>query len=202
MLRPAITVPALIVACLIACASDRPALAQGFAEDGVDPAEIEKMTAAARQVPLTGDMVDRLVVSFEEMRTTGAQFPDTQLPDEPAPSTSDLDAMPADKRTALDAVATKHGFENLQQWSDVANTVVMTYIFMAQGKKPGSVADAVRMNTAQAARNPNLTPEQKQQTVALYRQIGDALQRIEPSKENYTLVVEMKDELAPIMDPQ
>lgn len=195
----------LILALLACFASGTPALSQGFAEGGVDPAEIAEMTASARQVPLTEDMVDRLITSFADMRKTGAEFPGTQLPNKPpAPGSdkSDLDAMPEDKRAALEEVAKKHGFEDLQQWSDVANSVVMTYVFAAQGKKPGSVQEAVRLNVAQAERDPNLTPEQREQTAALYRKIGDALQRLEPSEENYALVVEMKDKLAPIMDPQ
>jgi len=77
----------------------------------------------------------------------------------------------------------------------------MSYVYAAQGKKPGSVEEAVRMNVAQAERDPNLTAEQRKQTVALYRKIGDVLRRLEPYKENYALVVEMKDKLAPVMDP-
>ena len=180
------------------------ALAQGFAGDGVDPAEIEKMAAGSRQVPLDKERVDQLIASFKEMKDEGAKFPGTELSEaQPAPGSgvSDLDAMPADKRAALEAVAKKHGFKDLQEWSDVANSVVMTYIYAAQGKKPGAVDEAVKMNVAQAERDPNLTAEQKEQTIALYRKIGDTLQKLEPTKENYALVVEMKDKLAPIMDP-
>lgn len=187
------------------CAAGTAAAAQGLAPGGFDPAQIDEMTASARQVPLTEDMVERLIASFPDMRKTGEKFPGTELPaNPPAPGSgaSDLDAMPDDKRAALEAVATKHGFENLQEWSDVANSVVMTYIYIAQGKKPGSVKEAVRLNVAQAERDPNLTAKQKEQTVALYRKIGESLQRLEPSKENYALVAEMKDELAPIMDPK
>jgi hypothetical protein len=162
------------------------------------------MTASVRQVPLTADMVDRLIASFPAMRETGAKFPGTELPETsktPGGEASDFDAMPADKRAALEAVAQEHGFKDLQDWSDVANSVVMSYVYAAQGKKPGSVEEAVKMNVAQAERDPSLTAEQKAQTVATYRKIGETLARLEPSKENYTLVVEMKDKLAPIMDP-
>lgn len=206
MPRRLLNVPALFAfALLLAIAAGTSAHAQGLAPGGFDPAQIEEMTASARQVPLTEDKVDRLIASFPDMRATGSEFPGTQLPEkQPAPGSeaSDLDAMPADKRAALETVAKKHGFSDLQEWSDVANSVVMTYIYLAQGKKPGSVEEAVRMNVASAERDPNLTPEQRTQTVALYEKIGEALQRLEPTKENYALVVEMKDKLAPIMDPK
>ena len=88
------------------------------------------------------------------MRKTGADFPGTELSDEPSEKgqASDLDAMPADKRAALEAVAKKHGFKDLQEWTDVANSVVMSYVYAAQGKKPGSVEEAVRMNVLRPSR--------------------------------------------------
>jgi len=197
-------VPALSALVLLLTFAVCPSVrAQGLAPGGFDPAQIEEMTASSRQVPLTKEKIDRLIASFPDMRKTGAEFPGTELPDEPSEGgqTSDLDAMPADKRAALEAVAKKHGFKDLQEWTDVANSVVMSYVYAAQGKKPGSVEEAVRMNVASAEQDPNLTPEQREQTVALYRKMGETLQRLEPSKENYALVVEMKDKLAPVMDP-
>ncbi|HZJ11458.1 MAG TPA: hypothetical protein VFD26_02255 [Methyloceanibacter sp.] len=193
-----------VLALVISCAAAPAAFAQGLADDGFDPAAIEEMTASNRQVPLTKDMVDRLVASFPDMRKRGGEFPGTELPEKqyaPGSDKSELDAMPAEKRAALEAVATKHGFKDLEEWTDVANSVVMSYVYAAQNKKPGSVEEAVRMNVAQAEQDPNLTPEQRTQTVALYRKIGKTLQRLEPSKENYAIVVEMKDKVAPIMDP-
>ena len=206
MLRRLLNFPVLFAfALFLGFAADPQARAQGLADGGFDPAQIEEMTASARQVPLTEDKIDRLIASFSEMRSTGDKFPGTELPAKPpAPGSgaSDLDAMPPDKRAALEEVAKKHGFSDLQEWSDVANSVVMTYIYAAQGKKPGSVEEAVRLNVASAKRDPNLTAEQRTETVALYEKIGEALQRLEPTEENYALVVEMKDKLAPIMDPK
>ncbi|WP_141701299.1 hypothetical protein [Methyloceanibacter methanicus] len=84
--------------------------AQGLAEGGFDPAQLEAMTASVRQVDLTEDMVTRLIASFPKIRETGAKFPGTEMPEQPpAPGSaaSDLDAMSAEKRAALEAVA-KH----------------------------------------------------------------------------------------------
>lgn len=194
----------VVMAMLLACMAETAAQAQGFADGGFDPAQIEEMAASSRQVPLTEDKVERLIASFPDMQTTGAKFPGTELPEKPpAPGSgaSDFDAMPADKREALEAVAKQHGFTNLQEWSEIANTTVMSYVYAAQGKKPGAVEEAVRANVAQAERDPNLTSDQRAQTVELYRKIGETLRRLEPSEENYALVIEMKDKLAPVMDP-
>ena len=195
---------ASLFALLIVGASSTAGNAQGLVDGGFDPKQLEEMTANARQVLLTKEAIEKLIASSQEMRETGAKFPGTELPDTPAPggTASELDAMPADKRAALEDVAKKHGFKDLAEWSDVANTVVMSYVYAAQGKKPGSVEEAVRLNIAQAERDPNLTEAQRTEVLALYRRIGDVLRRLEPDKGNYALVMEMKDELAPIMDPE
>lgn len=201
--------PTLLSICLgaglmLSMASANLAVCQENSQGGFDPATLADMTASVRQVPLTEEMVDRLIASYPAIRAAGAKFPATELPEasqEPGSGASDLDAMPADKRAELEAVAKEHGFKDLQEWLDVANSVVMSYVYAAQGKKPGSVEEAVRLNVAQAERDPGLTAEQKAETVATYRKIGETLARLEPSKENYTLVVGMKDKLAPIMDP-
>lgn len=96
-----------VLALIASLATSPPSLAQGLAEGGFDPADIEAMTKSTSQVPLTKDKVDRLIVSFTEMKT-GAEFPDTELPESaPTPSAgiSDLDAMAPDKRAALEATA-------------------------------------------------------------------------------------------------
>jgi len=191
-----------VLTAVLLCAAASPARTQGLADDGFDPARLETMTASVRQVPLSEEAVNRLIKSFPEMRKTGAKFSGTELPENPpGPGGSDLDALPAEKRDALEAIAKAHGFKGLQDWSDTANTVVMGYIYLAQGKKPGSVDEALRLNVAHAERNPNLTPEQKTETIEIYRKIGATLRRLEPTKENYEIIVAMKDKLAPIMDP-
>lgn len=194
----------LSLATFLALAFVSSAHAQGLAEGGFNPSDLEAMTASVRQVELTEDMVTRLIASFPEMRKTGANFSKTELPEKPpvpGSGKSDLDALSADKRAALEAVAKKHGFESLENWSDTAGTVVRGYIFLAQGKKPGATDTALRLNVEHAERDPNLTAEQKTETIEMYRKIASSLKRLEPSNENYEMIVAMKDKLAPIMDP-
>lgn len=202
---PALRTLCLSFATLLALAFINTAQAQGLAEGGFDPADLEAMTASVHQVDLTEDMVTRLIASFPEMRKTGAKFSKTQLPEKPpvpGSGNSDLDALPDNKRAALEAVAKKHGFKTLEEWSDTAGTVVRGYIFLAQGKKPGATDTALRLNVEHTERNPNLTPEQKAEMIEMYRRIASSLKRLEPSDANYEMIVAMKDKLAPIMDPQ
>jgi hypothetical protein len=191
----------LAFALLLSLAAPAAALAQAAPGGGFDPADIDKITASVRQVPLTADMVDRLIASFPDMRRVAAKFGGAELPAQAGVDAAGIAAMPAAKRKALEAVAAEHGFESLNQWTDVASSVTMTYVYAMQGKKPGSLDEAVKANIAQAERDPTLSAEQKQQTVAQYKLIGDKLARLEPLQENYTLIVEMKDKITPLMDP-
>src|SRR5262245_18692941 len=98
-------------------------------DDGFDPKALDAIAESARQVPLTEDMVNRLIASYPDMRAASAKFDATELPEQ-SPGTdgtnSDLDAMSADKRKALEAIATKHGFKDLDEWSSVASSVAMS----------------------------------------------------------------------------
>jgi hypothetical protein len=45
-----------------------------------------------------------------------------------------------------------------------------------------------------------MSEEQKQKTIAQYREIGSSLARLEPLKQNYDLVVKMSDKVTPIFE--
>jgi hypothetical protein len=126
---------AILVAALAPAGS-----AQGGANDGFDPSSLDEVTQAAKQIPLTEDMINRLIESYPDMRQASAKFGSTELP-EHAPAAdsgmSDLDAMPLDKRKALEDVATKHGFKSLDEWSTVGSSVVMSYAYACRGRSLG-----------------------------------------------------------------
>ena len=75
------------------------------------------------------DMINRFVASYPEMKEVGAKFPTTQPPDGQSDK-SDIESLSPEKREAMTAVATKHGFKDLQEWSDVAHELRLS----ARGK--------------------------------------------------------------------
>ena len=172
------------------------ASAQGL--EGFDPAALDKMAESVRQVPLTEDMINRFVASFPDMRAVGAKFPATQ-PTEEAAAGSDLDALSPEKRKAMEEVATKHGFKNLEEWTTVASSIVMSYAYVREGKRVGELDKMVEQLVAQAQNDAKLTEEQKEQAIAQYRDIGAKLARFQPLPENYALVEKMIDKVTPIM---
>jgi hypothetical protein len=178
------------------------ALGQSAPAGGFDPSVIDAMAASLHQVPLTEDMVNRFIASYREMGDVGAKFPGTELPERQASggTGSDLDALPADKRRALEEVATKYGFKNLDEWTAVASSVVMSYTYAKQGKHPGEVEQAVKVNIAEAQEDRKMTDEQKRVAIEQYREIGAKLARLEPLKENFELIEKMKDKVASIME--
>jgi hypothetical protein len=170
----------------------------------VDPVAVEKMASEVRQVALTEDMVNRFIASFKEMRKLAKKFPDTKLPDsiiEEAPG-SEFKHMSKEKRDAMTAVATANGFKDLDDWSVVGASIAMSYTYALQGKKPGEVAKAINMHIAEVKEDPKLNAEQKNAQIAQLQDFGQKLGRLEPLPQNYALVEQMKDKVAPIMNFQ
>ncbi len=173
-------------------------------DDTFDQTVIDRMAEAIYQVPLTEDMVNRLIASQPEMRAAAQKFSDTKLPDS-APTKdsaeSDLDALPADKREALEAVAKRYGFSSLAEWSKVAASVAMSYAYALQGQKPGAAKEAVDRKIASVETNASLTEAEKQRIIAQFRELEIKLAALEPLQQNYDLVLRMKDKVTSMMDP-
>lgn len=187
----------LLLAVLFALAIGVP-LAPAFSAEEFDPAVLDQMAKDVHQVPLTEDMIDRFVASYPEMKEVVAKFPATQMPDEPSDK-SDLEMLPPDKRAAMTAVATKHGFKDLQEWSDVAQSVVMSY---AEGKGLNELDKMVDRMVAQAENDSKLTDEQRQKAIAQVRELGAKLAKLQPLPQNYELVEKMIGKVAPVMKIQ
>jgi hypothetical protein len=190
----------LLLAVLFALAIGVP-LAPAFSAEEFDPAVLDQMAKDVHQVPLTEDMIDRFVASYPEMKEVVAKFPATQMPDEPRDK-SDLEMLPPDKRAAMTAVATKHGFKDLQEWSDVAQSVVMSYAYLREGKGLNELDKMVDRMVAQAENDSKLTDEQRQKAIAQVRELGAKLAKLQPLPQNYELVEKMIGKVAPVMKIQ
>ena len=180
--------------------------APALAADDFDPAVLDEMAKDVHQVPLTEDMINRFVASYPEMKEVGAKFPGTQPPDEPSDKSesakSDIESLSPEKRAAMTAVATKHGFKDLQEWSDVAQSVVMSYAYLREGKGLQELDKMVDQMVAQAESDSKLTEEQKQTTIAKVRELGAKLAKFQPLPQNYELVEKMIGKVAPVMKIQ
>lgn len=76
----------------------------------------------------------------------------------------------------------------------------MSYTYALQGKKPGELAKAISMHISEVKEDPKLNAEQKEAQIARPEDFGQKLGRLEPLRENYALVEQMKDKVAPIMN--
>jgi hypothetical protein len=187
----------LLLAALLALGIGAP-LAPAYSADEFDPAVLDEMAKDVHQVPLTEDMIDRFVASYPEMKEVGAKFGATQMPEAPSDK-SDLELL---EREAMTAVATKHGFTDLQEWSDVAQSVVMSYAYLREGKGLQELDKMVDQMVAQAEADSKLTEEQKQKTIAQVRELGAKLAKLQPLPQNYDLVEKMIGKVAAVMKIQ
>jgi hypothetical protein len=80
-------------------------------------------------------MVNRFIASYPDMKAVGAEFPGTEVPDRPDKQ-SEVQALPPEKRKAMEDVATKHGFRDLDEWVAVTSSVAMSYAYVREGKSP------------------------------------------------------------------
>lgn len=190
----------LFLAAFLALAIGAP-LPPAFSADEFDPAVLDEMAKDVHQVPLTEDLIDRFVASYPEMKEVSAKFPVTQMPDAPTDK-SGVDLLPPDKRDAMSAVATKHGFKDLQEWSDVAQSVVMSYAYLREGKGLDELDKTVDRMVAQAENDSKLTDEQRQKAIAQVRELGAKLAKLQPLPQNYELVEKMIGKVAPVMKIQ
>ena len=102
----------------------------------------------------------------------------------------------------MTAVATKHGFKDLQEWSDVAQSVVMSYAYLREGKGLQELDKMVDQMVAQAESDSKLTDEQRQKTIAQVRELAAKLAKFQPLPQNYELVEKMIGKVAPVMKIQ
>lgn len=186
------------IAVLLALGASPGTAAQGAAGGGFDPNELDALIAQVRQVPLTEDMVDRFVASYPDMKEAGAKFPGT----ENQPGSEGLDALPPDKRRAMEAVAAKHGFKDLEEWITVTSSVAMSYAYVREGKSPDDRKKMVDAAVAQIENDDKLTQEQREAAIAQYRMLGEKLAKLQPLLESAQLVEKMIGKVAPVMKIQ
>lgn len=185
---------AVATALAMSAMSPAPILAQG----GFDPDVLDELAADIHQVPLTEDMIDRFVASYPEMKAVAAKFPVTEGQDDQ----SELEAMPPEKRKAMEEVATKHGFKDLEDWIAVTNTVAMSYAYVREGKNKKDLDAMVANAVAQAEADQKLTSEQREKAIQTFRALGAKLAKLQPLPQNTELVEKMIGKVAPVMKIQ
>lgn len=175
--------------------SPAPALSQS---GGFDPDVLDQLAAEIHQVPLTENMIDRFVASYPEMKEVAGKFPTTEGKDED----SELEAMSPEKRKAMEAVATKHGFKDLEEWIAVTNSVAMSYAYLREGKSQKDLDAMVASAVAQAEADQKLTSEQREKAIETFKALGAKLAKLQPLPQNTELVEKMIGKVAPVMKIQ
>jgi hypothetical protein len=174
-------------------------------QEQFDPAQIDKMAEEIHQVDLTEDMITRFIASYPEMKAVGKKFPDASAPEpgaeaEPGSTDADLKNMFGDKRAAMSAVATAHGFKDVDDWAAVGSSIAMSYTYALQGKQPGEVGKAIKVHISEVKEDAKLSDAEKAAQIEQLENLGEKLVRLEPTLANYELVLHMKTKVAPIMN--
>lgn len=152
-------------------------------------------------MPLTEDMVDRFVASYPEMKAVGVKFPATEA-EEGSAEESEVASLPPEKRKAMEEVATKHGFKDLEEWVAVTNSVAMSYAFVREGKSQKDLDAMVDRAISQAEADQKLTDEQREKAIAQFLTMGATLAKLQPLPQNTEIVEKMIGKVAPVMKIQ
>ena len=195
MKRLVLAVPALVM--LILAAPLTTAFAQA---GGIDMQALDRLAEDHKQVPLTENIINSFVASYPEMKAVGAKYPSAE--GEEAEDSDELASMPPEKRKAMEEVASKHGFKDLEEWMTVASTVAMSYAQLREGKRQQDLQTMIDRAVTQAENNPKMTQEQREKAIAQYREIGDKLAKLQPLPANVELVERMIGKVAPVMKIQ
>lgn len=157
-----------------------------------------------KQVPLTRDMVTRMLAAFPELKALGQKY------EKQAPPPQKRDKGPVGAlsgylqhhaaRAEMDAILSKHGFSGFPAWLDVARSVALAYGFVKSGKTPEQLGGQAEQALAAIRDNQQLTKDQKAQMEALVRRQLGALKQYEPLPQNLKLAQDMQSEIAAVMD--
>ncbi len=120
------------------------------------------------QVPLTTDLVQRLIDSWPEMSALASDFTDQYGIDEDAPDPAAVFgswASHPEAKAKIDAVIAKHGFKDLDEWTKVANSILIAYDWDDDLVDPKKIEEAVH----DIDKTPGLSQAEKDALIAQSR---------------------------------
>lgn len=154
--------------------------------------------APVPQVALTAAMVEKFVKSWPDLQALGDEFAETYGVDDDV--TDPITAFAAWSRTAaakarIDAVLAKHGFADLDEWSTIANSVMLAYTYDPEQLSEANLAAAI----AEIKGDAGIPDDQKSAIVEAMRAQFAAARDMVPPPGNVEAVKPFMAEIAEII---
>ena len=158
------------------------------------------------QVPLTPQLVEGFIASYPELHQLGEQLEQKYGkvdadPEDPSSFVSGF-AQYADARAQMEGVVQRHGISSLQEWVQVAYSVMLAYSFAERGEGGGSVDSEMAEAINQIKTDKSIPDQQKEQLIAMLEQQMAQISQLRPPAGNIELVVPYAEQIKQIVDSE
>lgn len=163
--------------------------------DSMPPNIPELSNSATDQVPLTTDLVQRLIDSWPEMSALASDFTDQYGIDEDAPDPAAVFgswASHPEAKAKIDAVIAKHDFKDLDEWTKVANSILIAYDWDDDLVDPKKIEEAVH----DIDKTPGLSQAEKDALIAQVKEQAASAEESRPLPGNREVIAPFSDRIA------
>jgi len=155
-------------------------------------------TAQIQQVPLSADMVQRVIVSYPGLKAKAEELGKRyDAPDEGFAEGLQAWMMASSLHGELNTLAGQYGFDSFLGWLQTVYSVAQAYAFAQGGDKmDAQIAEAL----AQIDSNPNIPAAQKEMLRQQIQASAAMIGGMRPSQENIDAVTPFLDQLKPVLE--
>lgn len=190
-----LSIRASVIACVMG-------LAFVFATTLPSHAQMPKPAIGAMtHTPLTQKLVRQFLGTVDDFNTLSKKYKSERPSRRGSPMSFLSDVFRHQgARAEMSRVLSSHGFADIQNWMQVARTVMLTYGFAKSGKSLAKANQDIQRSLDKVRNNPNIS---EQQRAMILKSLGPALaqfKQMRPTPENLALVKTMQTEIAAKMD--
>jgi len=158
------------------------------------------------QIQLTPELVEGFIASYPQLQALGDQLEQKYGkveadPEDPSSFVTGFFQY-ADARAQMEGIVQSHGIASIQDWVQVAYSVMLAYSFSERGEGGGSVDSEMAEAIEQIKNDKNIPDTQKDQLIAMLQQQMAQISQLRPPAGNIEVVAEYADQIRPIADSQ
>ncbi|MEJ8573737.1 hypothetical protein [Microbaculum marinum] len=182
------------------------ALALAFAVPGNERAALAQDQQLPPQVQLTPELVEGFIASYPELEALGARLEQkygkvNADPEDPSSFVTGFSQY-ADARGQMEGIVQSHGISSLEQWVQVAYSVMLAYSFSERGEGGGSVDSEMAEAIAQIKGDKSIPDSQKEQLITMLEQQMAQISQLRPPAGNIEIVSQYADQIRSIADAE
>lgn len=168
------------------------------------PAAAQDMPGSLPQVELTGPMVEGFLATYPEIEALGEEFAREYGyveadPEDPA-SFAMAYSRYADARQRMESVLSRHGIATMEQWAQIAYSVMIAYSFAEGGENIGGMDQEMAEAIAQIRNDQSIPADQREHLVAALEAQMDHIRQLRPSSGNIELAAQYASQIRAIVN--